>query len=302
MNMASMCILLIVTVITISVGNAKKEDFISLDCKAEQLGQYGQQSLLECVINIPNGNALIRVVTWKKASSVLLVFNKGNLTKRQGYSFAEPSWNLSNMNVSLLITNTAVEHDGLYECMVITDSGDHTESLSLKVTAKYSKPTIVSSPKAMTLITDGTLTCESDGGYPKGELRWFDENNRELTNDSPMEAKQTKTGLFQLSSKLVLGQISDVSKYTCSVFNASGGKEEETTFEELNAPNSPEKGFRKELDPATKIVAPVVVIGSLIAGLLIVMLILRRRSKREHHEVRLSDVEEGDDVCPDILA
>lgn len=35
-------------------------------------------------------------------------------------------------------------------------------------------------------------------------------------------------------------------------------------------------------DPATKIVAPVVVIGSLIVGLLLLLLLYRRRSQREY--------------------
>ncbi|KAK9540020.1 hypothetical protein VZT92_002496 [Zoarces viviparus] len=296
MNMASMGILLIFTVISISVGNAQT-GFPSLKCKAENLGQYGQQSLLECVINAPHDDTEILVVTWKKASRPLLVFHKGDLKEEPGYSFAEPSWNIRNMNVSLLITNTAVEHDGLYECMVVTDRGrDKNNTISLKVTAKYSKPTILSNPEAITLDTDGTLTCKSDSGYPGGKLRWFDERDRELTKDSQMEAKPTESGLFQLSSKLVLGQAADVSEYTCGVFNASGGKEQEATFK-VNTPKPPEKGFRKELNPATKIAAPVVVIGSLIVGLLLTLLIYRKQSQREHHKVGTSDGEEGDEKC-----
>ncbi|XP_075946367.1 CD276 antigen isoform X2 [Anarhichas minor] len=297
MNMASMGILLIFTVISVGVGNAKT-GFISLECKAEKLGQYGQQSLLECVINAPDDNTEISVVTWKKASRPLLVFNKGEFpTQEQGYSFAEPSWTNTNMNVSLLITNTAVEHDGLYECMVWTDTGNGKNNTSLKVTAKYSKPTILSNPEAITLDTGGALTCESDHGYPEGKLRWFHELNGELTDDSQMEAKATKSGLFQLSSKLVLGQGSNISKYTCGVFNASGGKEEENTFVVLNTPKPPEKASQTELDPATKIVAPLVVIGSLIAGLLLALLIYRKRTQRDHRMVRTSDGEEGDEKC-----
>ncbi|KAM6941655.1 butyrophilin subfamily 1 member A1 [Lycodopsis pacificus] len=276
MNMASMGILLIFTVISIGVGNAKTEGFISLNCKAEMLGQYGQQSLLECVIDPPDDNTDIRLVAWKKASIPLLVFYNGEFTEKQpGYSFAEPAWNNRNMNVSLLISNTAVEHDGLYECLVSTTSGYKNKTTSLKVTAKYSKPTIRSNPE-----TSGTLMCESVHGYPEGKLRWFNEL-RELTDHSQMEAKATKSGLFQLSSKLVLEQGADVSEYTCGVFNASRGKEQEATFKVLNTPKPPEE-FRKPLDPATKIVAPVVVIGSLIAGLLLALVVYRRRSQREY--------------------
>lgn len=88
--------------------------------------------------------------------------------------------------------------------------------------AKYMKPTIHSNPEAM------NLTCKSDGGYPEGTLRWFG-GNEELTA-SQMKASQGENGLFQLSSTLFLGEGSSVSTYTCRVFNASGGREQETLF------------------------------------------------------------------------
>ncbi|TNN48504.1 CD276 antigen [Liparis tanakae] len=308
MNMASLCILL---VILISIGNAKTERFMSLDCKAEQLGQYGQQSLLECVIKKTQSDTMVRMVSWKKPNLTLLVFYKGKIIeKKDGFSFAQPSWNDRNMNVSLLIANTTVKDVGQYTCDVMTTAGNNVEAISFKVTAKYSNPTIVSSPKAFAPKTDGTLTCESNGGYPKGQLRWFDEDNKELTSDAPTEAKQTDGGLFQLSSRLVVGKESSVSKYICGVFNASGGREEETPFHVQYAPKTEEQEQRKEVDTATRIVAPVVVIGSLIAGLLLALLIYRKRSQQirrpstaplmgGHLEV---STEEGDDKYPDNVA
>lgn len=97
--------------------------------------------------------------------------------------------------------------------------------------AKYSAPTIKPSPETITLNTDGTLKCQSDGGYPKGQLRWFDEHNIEWTKSSEMMAEKTERSLFHLSSTLTLLRGSIFSKYTCVVFNASGGKEDEATFE-----------------------------------------------------------------------
>lgn len=292
MNMALMGILLICTVcIYVSTGNAEAA-FLNVECKDEKVGQYGQQSLLECVVKTLQNDAEIRVVTWKKDQTPLLVFNRGETQLQPGYSFAEPSWNVRNMNVSLLITNTAVEHQGVYTCMVMTDSGDGKSSISLKVTAKYNKPTLRSDPEKITPNTDVTLTCDSEGGYPKGELRWFDEHNK--TKNSQTEAKLTENGLFHLSSKLTLEHGSIGSKYTCRVFNASGGKEDEEVVQ--YSPEPEEFGGRKEVDSATKIAAPAVVIGSLIVGLLIVMLLIyRRRSQRNHHEVSTfeTDFEKG---------
>ncbi|XP_068448284.1 CD276 antigen isoform X2 [Clinocottus analis] len=298
MNMALMHILFIA--IVISTANAKEGDFPSLDCKAENLGQYGQQSLLECVIKNPKEDTSILMVSWKKGSRTLLLFRNGAIQLQEpGFLFAQASWNASNMNVSLLITNTAVAHQGRYKCDVMTNNSPPPTELikiSLKVTAKYSKPTL-------TLKTDGTLTCASNGGYPEGQLRWSNERSAKLPNDPQTQATQTNSGLFQLSSKLVVGKESSVSDFTCSVFNASGGREEESQFQVKDEPKTEEQ--RKELDTATKIVAPVVVIGSLIAGLLLALLIYRRRSQSGHVGVPTSDevmMEEGDDKYPDNTA
>ncbi|XP_034407097.1 CD276 antigen isoform X2 [Cyclopterus lumpus] len=291
MNMASMCILLI---ILFSIENANTDEFISLDCRAEQLGQYGRQSLLECVVKTLQKDTLIRIVSWKKAdrnnTDALLVFNEEAIIKQKpGFLFAQPSWDVRNMNVSLLINNTAVEDKGNYTCDVITDRGTVFKRTHLKVTAKYSNPTI-------TLNADKTLTCNSDGGYPKGQLCWFGEGIAELTSNVTTEVNQTAGGLFQLSSRLVVGKESSVSKYTCSVFNASGGLEEKTQYPVMDAPKTEEQEQRKVLDPATRIVAPVVVIGSLIVGLLLALLIYRKRSQSVHLRVPTSDVEDGDDT------
>ncbi|XP_076585843.1 putative selection and upkeep of intraepithelial T-cells protein 1 homolog isoform X2 [Chaetodon auriga] len=310
--MASIGILLILTVLSISVGDAKT--FINVQCKTENRAQYGQSSLLECVVRTAQdvSNVQIRVVTWKKkgVEEPLLVFNRGRMMANSRYSFAEPSWNDKNMNVSLLIANTAVEDEGVYDCMVMTNSGDNTNHTNLNVTAKYSVPTIKPIPETITQNTDGTLVCNSDGGYPQGQLRWFDEHNMEWTKSADMEVKKTESGLFNLSSSLKLMRGSVFSKYTCIVFNASRGKEDEATFEIPDKPKSEGHEREKGLDPASKIVAPVVVIGSLIAGLLLVLVLCRRRRhQRDRREVRTcesedegGDHQEMDTKCQDSLA
>ncbi|XP_070710978.1 V-set domain-containing T-cell activation inhibitor 1 [Pempheris klunzingeri] len=307
MNMASTSIafsILTVTLNIFSTGTATGA-FVSMQCKAENVGQYGHQTLLECLIRPAQEveDVKIRVVTWKKEGDerALLLFNRGKAKFQPGYSFAEPHWNDRNMNVSLLITNTATVDEGAYKCMVMTDSGDASIYISLKVTARYNAPTIHSTPKAITPNTGGTLTCNAHGGFPKGQLRWYDEHNTEWTKSSEMEAKQTESGLFTLSSKLILLQRSTFSKYTCVVYNASGGKEDEATFLlDTPTPEGQEQG--KGLDQASKIVAPVVVIGSLIVGLLMALLFYKRRSLRGHEPAPTceSDAERDDHQETDI--
>lgn len=51
-----------------------------------------------------------------------------------------------------------------------------------------------------------------------------------------MKQTQTEEGLFQLSSRLMVQERSNFSNFSCVVFNASGGRERETTFEFVPEP------------------------------------------------------------------
>lgn len=302
---------------------AVKSGFVNVKCKPKTFGHYGQQSLLECVVQTSKDvqDAVIRVVAWKKLSSpededgkIMLGYNKRESPQQPnpatpGYRFAEPSWNEKNMNVSLLITKTAVADEGLYSCMVITDSGDHTSFTTLEVQAKYNVPTILSSSEKIVPNSFGTLTCESVGGYPEGKLRWFDKDNFNWTGSAEMEVKRTDGGLVQLISRLPLFKGSTSPKYTCIVFNATGVKEGESTFE-IPDSLSGEPVSGKQVETST-IVAPLVVIGSLIVGLLL-LLLYKKRAKNGRHAVHTyecnvdavhtseCDVEAGDDQSREI--
>lgn len=111
-----------------------------MECKTESIGQYGQKSLLECVIKTSEDVAKpqIRLVSWKKAGAdeEILGFLRGTTTQLPGYVFAESSWNNRNMNISLLITDTAVQDEGVYTCEVMTNSGGDIGQSRLKVTGE----------------------------------------------------------------------------------------------------------------------------------------------------------------------
>ncbi|KAL3066872.1 hypothetical protein OYC64_016759 [Pagothenia borchgrevinki] len=297
--MASNGVLLLLTFIHISIGHA---GFINVEVRAENVGKYGQQSLLECVYK-PSEEAEDGQLIWvhwkKEGGEDILFFHKGDTTAESRYSFAEPSWNTTNRNVSLLITKTSVKDEGEYTCEMETERGHGMKETRLRVTAKYNKPAIKFDPRTRTLI------CESDSGYPEGQLRWFEEFGTEWTKSAQMEANKTESGLFNLSSKMTLKDGSTFSSYTCKVFNVSGGKEEEATYPVPEAVKKA-RAQEKEVDHTTKVVAPLLVIGSLIVGLLLLMLLLyKRRSQRDHQRVDTSDspVEQGEDQsCPDSPA
>ncbi|XP_049428402.1 B-cell receptor CD22-like isoform X1 [Epinephelus fuscoguttatus] len=188
MNMASFAVLALFTALCISAGNA---DFIKLQCKARNVGEIGQQSLLKCVVKSTQDPeyAKITVVTWMKVGDErpLLILNTWETRLQPGYMFDEPSWNGRNVDVSLLITNTAVEHEGIYMCMVMTDSGGDISQTSLIVTG-LSVPSVSVSPSAE--IVEGrsvTLTCSSDAN-PAANYTWYKEDE-----DSPKASGQIFT-------------------------------------------------------------------------------------------------------------
>ncbi|KAK5602549.1 hypothetical protein CRENBAI_008987 [Crenichthys baileyi] len=281
--------------------------FIEMACGPTTKGQFNHQSMLMCVVRPKQNiaNLEITLVVWRKKGldDILVVFDRrsGNVVykRHQGYGLADPS--LNTMNVSLLINNTKLQNEGEYTCQVTTDSGTTTHTTKLEVTAKYNTPTVRSIDQKDTPNAHKTLICEASGGYPEGQLRWFDENKTEWTKSAKLTENKRNDGLFELSSELPLLTGSTFSEYTCVVYNASGGKEDSVSIL-LESPSPSQSPFSGIKTPGSAIIAPVVVIGSLIVGLLMALLIFRRRSQRAHHEVSASDPDDGDVNRKDSMA
>ncbi|XP_074521455.1 CD276 antigen homolog [Halichoeres trimaculatus] len=306
--MASTCILLCVLTF-VSWGTATSNSFVTVQCKTETVGQVDQYSLLSCVVTTTKDvqDPEIQAVFWAKegVEKPVLHFQEGVLTPSSSrYSLAEPSWNNKNMNVSLLIRKTSTKDEGVYTCMVYTDSGTNSGKISLKVTAKYTKPTFEPDPEKLDLNTGGSLTCKSSG-YPEGRLRWFDKDNKEWIKNPPTEMEETENGLFSLSSTMTVVPGSSFFKYICRVFNARGEPEAEESYTVKDSPNAGgQTGNGGDASTfATKVVAPVVVIGSLIVGLLLMLVLMhRRRSRREHQAVPPGEFDEDESQEMEKLA
>ncbi|XP_042370692.1 carcinoembryonic antigen-related cell adhesion molecule 5-like, partial [Plectropomus leopardus] len=97
-------------------------------------------------------------------TAVYISIGNGGTTEPQpGYEFAESFWSVRSMNVSLLITTTTAEHEGLYTCTVLTDAGDDSSSTSLKVTGARKISSVSVSPSVETVEGSSvTLSCSSD--------------------------------------------------------------------------------------------------------------------------------------------
>nr|XP_061791952.1 CD276 antigen homolog [Nerophis lumbriciformis] len=252
-----------------------RETFVRVDCK-ENIGRFNEPSILDCMIKPTQKleDLTVNEVVWRKDNKAVLVFigkKVKELTK--GYSFAEPSFNSKSLNISMLIANTAVSNHGNYTVSVGTDRGNIESSASLDVTAKYKTPIILSAPANGTRNSQVTLTCRSEGGYPKGQLSWS--IGDDVQQNINTVAKEMETGLYSLSSELTFWLGQDPSKIKCVVFNANGGKDYEAIVTIANPSHFAGRAEKTErgLDVATKVVAPVVVIGSLVVGLLLFLVL-----------------------------
>ncbi|XP_034150396.1 uncharacterized protein zgc:174863 isoform X2 [Esox lucius] len=250
--------------------NSKSEKFVELDCKHEVYEVNGQQSLLECIVKCQEDNVTIIGVNWKKMGKDLLNYYKGTTDVSPGFQFAVPGWNKSS-NVSLLLTNTKMADMGEYECEVLTDRGHDKCTVSLNVTAMNTTPIMNSSPENN---IKETIYCNSTDSAEEKMIWWFDEDSKNLTDSSELVAQKKDNGRFSISSKLTVRK--DISKhYTCNVLSITGVLERMESFESRSGPSPP-----KDDRSVSQWVAPVVVIGSLIVGLLITLLICRRRSQQ----------------------
>ncbi|XP_077574439.1 T-lymphocyte activation antigen CD86 [Stigmatopora nigra] len=296
MRMAAIGILLwLLTAVCICGQNATFA-FVKVDCK-ENIGRYNQPSMLDCMVSLTQvlKDLTVTTVVWKKDGELLLSFFEENVNAMKGYSFAVPSWNSKSLNVSLLIANTALSNHGIYTCLVVTDRGSDNSSARLNVTAKYNRPIMVSSPAKVTPNSIVNLTCRSEYGYPKGRLVWL--VNQNVQKDIITVAEEMETGLYSLSSELTLRLGQDLTQIQCEVLTASHSKDDEvdvwmpdpSRFE--GQAKNPESG----LDVATKVVAPVVVIGSLVVGLLLYLVLkskYRNSRPRQDNQPEI-DTEQG---------
>ncbi|KAL1005936.1 hypothetical protein UPYG_G00065880 [Umbra pygmaea] len=293
------------------VFTSASEKFVNLVCKNEYHGVHGQKSLLECIVK-PIKPCIITGLTWKivRGDVTLLEYHGDKISPTPGFTFAEPDWNNRNLNVSLLLTNTKMEDEGEYECVVCTDRGDDIIIVNLSVTAKYTSPEMSSIPENKVKENEAVyIFCNSTGQH--GMIWWFNMLGQNCTNDSRLDTKINKDGLFSLSSKLTVEKAtSNNSYYTCNVLSVTGAQKETASFQlqfETNGqeqdPNTLEQATSPDNAAITNWLAPVVVIGSLIVGLLIALLFCKRRTQRrpnDHPTSNAYDIEAVKEEIEDL--
>lgn len=284
-NMASVRFILSCLLVSSLKLEAQSESFVTVDCQKQNvIAQYGTSTLLECVIQPHKEDTMIEYITWTKNNAAVLTYGDGKFhSDDPNFQLAKSStWTSSNMNVSLLIANTILSHTGEYLCQVVTDRGDGKSSIHLTVKSNYSKPTIDLDREKITPDKDFTLTCKAQGGFPLGDIRWVVDDVAWKMNPK-VEVHKNSNGLFDLTSKLSFGPNTLFRKFVCEVYNAAGEKEGQATFDYI--PMGENTGEETKEHSLPQIVAPVLVIGSLIVGLLVALLLCRRRQRNNPQDI-----------------
>ncbi|RXM34223.1 Hematological and neurological expressed 1-like protein [Acipenser ruthenus] len=203
-----------------------QENFIKVECDPENQVVYSQQAVLNCkVVSIKKGFQIIKMI-WCKVEAdkcvgkTMLTFENGKWSAEDArFSSGALEWNEKELSVSLLVQKTQVSDQGSYRFMISTDTGYEKGNTYLRVTAPYSVPVISSVPGIN--IEDSmpvTLTCNASGGYPPGQIHWFEQlSNR--TNSSALSTIPTQDGRFNLSSVFTMTASSSMALYKCVVVN-----------------------------------------------------------------------------------
>ena len=72
-------------------------------------------------------------ITWMKGTTTLIQYQGGLTSEQLGFTLAEPHWRDTNMNVSMLVTNTMKADIGNYTCSVVTNRGYCESKVSLSL-------------------------------------------------------------------------------------------------------------------------------------------------------------------------
>ncbi|XP_051986979.1 uncharacterized protein zgc:174863 isoform X4 [Xyrauchen texanus] len=271
-NMASVFVMVLAVVCLVIPTVVHTEALWNLECQPT-VGIVGQTTVIRCHIKY-SGDIKVVGVALKKVKQDKTVFQ--HLIKET--PLGDPRFSLVNQGkaLSLQLSDTIFSDEGEYECYVTTNIGEKMAKLSISITAKYRDLLTSSWPVN---VTDGgpvDLYCNATDGYPAGTIHWFDKSGTNWTINSILTKAIKDTNgskSVALSSKLTFKSIdSSLAPLRCVVLNSKFVQEGETTFQFMLKQES-----EKVQTNTTNIVAGVMVIGSLTAGLLFALLFCRRK-------------------------
>nr|XP_006003430.1 PREDICTED: uncharacterized protein LOC102347274 isoform X2 [Latimeria chalumnae] len=180
-----------------------------------------------------------------------------NLTKSMVLEFIRTSEGL--YDIISYLTLRKHYSSSMYYCTVKNErSGISISEEYVMPDSPYSKPEIFIDQKTEESIT---FVCKSSGGYPLGQIHWFDESGRNLTESAAVKYAWTSEGLHNIVSYLTLNSHDISLSYTCIVKNERSEISEEYVMpsSSLNVAG----GKNNE-----KMIAVVIVVGALASGVI----------------------------------
>ncbi|XP_066522450.1 ICOS ligand-like isoform X2 [Hoplias malabaricus] len=299
--MASARLLFLILMLSSVTFKTSAQRLLELECQPAA-GFAGKETKISCSFKTVIGDKDITIsglVITKNGQKDVFFSWLDNVNK------GDPRVKLSSRtDPSLLFTNTTVSDEGEYEYKIMTNRGMIKDGrFSLRVTARYSDP-VTSWSDGIKEGGSAELYCRASGGYPEGAIHWFDTTGTNWTKNAKLDITETSDKLLTMSSTLTFTSI-DLSwaTFRCVVLNGKFVKEGEQTFKPIakDAPADAVSGDKKNLTN-TQIIAPVVVIGSLIVGLLFTLIIFRRRRSNHYPgngtENHYTEVEQGHTANP----
>ncbi|XP_058848205.1 butyrophilin-like protein 2 [Acipenser ruthenus] len=180
---------------------------MELELNNSVIARYNESVLLHCKA-VSKGNMTLLLFEWlRPPNTILYKFRKGHETQHS----PRISWVKQGFEVSLTINQLKPSDEGNYTCKVRTGHGMKFKNVTVELEAPYSD----SSPDCMIQVKE--LTCVFSGGYPKGEIHWFDEEGNNVTDRASNNCSETGEGLFNISSSYHIGNHSSHS-YNCSLW------------------------------------------------------------------------------------
>ncbi|XP_017336651.2 uncharacterized protein LOC108272636 isoform X1 [Ictalurus punctatus] len=275
--MASTTLLFFVLILSsVRVGQSA-ESLLKLKCQPA-VGVIGQTTNISCSIESltdPKPISINTVVLTRSGENEPCFTFQPYLNKVTGDS----RFKVEN-GPSLQLHNTAITDEGGYWYFIRTNLGNEQVKFTISVTAKYSNPLITTMQKEIVNGEHADLYCSASGGYPAGTIHWFDQSNTNWTKSATLQSTQGNDGLFTLTSKLSFQTFDTLwAPFRCVVLNNKYEEEggSMSTLEIKDNPANPPAGN----STVKNIIAPVIVIGSLIIGLLIVLLFKRRCARQQ---------------------
>lgn len=254
------------------------------------VGVVGEVTDISCSIqsNTPDTISIYLIVLTRVGEKEAL-FTFDPYEKRMS---GEPRFQVTD-KTSFQLSNTRLSDEGEYKYHIRTNQGGKETKFTISVTAKYREPVI--SSKQEKIENDGAadLLCQVSGGYPAGNIHWFDQSNTNWTNSATLQKTQGDDGLYNLSSTLSYRRFdTSWAPFKCVVLNSKYEEEGRSTSNlKISGSVNTQEGANNSV--VKNSVAAVVVIGSLIVGLLIVILFKRKHVRRSIPREGLKPEEEN---------